>query len=183
MLLITKPPAISPAATSIRKDHPPPVLGRLLATGAGRSFFMELPASPIVLVRAVGRKLLTKLPPRSMVSLAEPMAPPELPPELPTDPLVSDSSLPGSFLSGGGVLSGGVASSGGKQYGVARSYPLRYAALTWICSSYVRASRRDSSRSRSRSMRCMASSPILPSLRRRMRVWRCARSSSLNRRW
>ena len=144
MLLITKPPAVSPAATSIRKDHPPPVLGRLLATGAGRFFFMELPASPIVLVRAVGRKLLTKLltklPPRSMVSLAEPMAPPELPPELPTDPLVSDSSLPGSFLSGGGVLSGGVASSGGKQYGVARRYPLRCAALSMdlfvLCSGF-----------------------------------------------
>src|SRR5215210_5822502 len=113
MLLITKLPAISTAAANTRKDHPPPVLGRLLATGAGRFFFMELPASPIVLVRVVGMKLLTKVPPRSMVSLAEPMPPP--PPELPPDPPESDSSLRGSFLSGGGVVSsgGGVVSSGG----------------------------------------------------------------------
>jgi hypothetical protein len=44
-------------------------------------------------------------------------------------------------------------------------------------------SRRDSSRSRSRSMRCMASSPIRPSLRSSIRVLRCARSSSLMKRW
>jgi hypothetical protein len=43
-------------------------LGRLLATGAGRFFFTELPTSPIVLVSAVGTKVLTKVPPRSMVS-------------------------------------------------------------------------------------------------------------------
>src|SRR5215210_6646695 len=122
MLLITKLPAISTAAANTRKDHPPPVLGRLLATGAGRFFFMELPASPIVLVRVVGMKLLTKVPPLSMLSLSEPMPPAEPPPEppppgLPPDPPESDSSFRGSFLSGGGLVSSGgvvvVVSSGG----------------------------------------------------------------------
>jgi hypothetical protein len=44
-------------------------------------------------------------------------------------------------------------------------------------------SSRDSSRSRSCSMRCITSSPIRPSLRSWIRVVRCARSNSLKRRW
>src|SRR5919107_828498 len=89
MVLIAKPPAISALPTRIRNDQPPPVLGRLLATGAGRFFFMALPASPILVVRAWGRKLLTKFPPRSMVWLAELTLPPELPPtSIVADPLL-----------------------------------------------------------------------------------------------
>ena len=52
----------------------------------------------------------------------------------------------------------------------------------WVSFVLPKASMRDSSRSRSRSMRCMASSPITPSFRSSINLLRCAPSNSLKRR-
>jgi hypothetical protein len=70
--------------------------------------------------------------------------------------------------------------SGTASHAFTRCYVL---PLAWVSFVLCQVSRRDSSRSRSCSMRCMTSSPITPSLRSSIRVLRCARSNSLKRRW
>ena len=67
----TTPPATSAPAANNSRDHPLPVLGRLLATEAGRFFFTEFPVSLSVLVKVFGRSSLMKTPPRSKVPLTD----------------------------------------------------------------------------------------------------------------
>src|SRR5919112_2063246 len=106
MLRKTKPTAIRAAPTTTRNVQPPPVLGRLLARGAGRFFFAELP---------------TELPPEPLVSDSS-LAGSSL----------SDSSLPGGSVTGGSVTTGSSFTTGSRT-GTSSKGGLQPLGRNWQC--------------------------------------------------